>query len=91
MSRLHKKLNRRQWEFARRAALDRDNWRCTECGKAGRIAVDHIQALAHGGDPYALANLQSLCMAHHALKTTAEFRKPDPERERWRAYNASML
>jgi 5-methylcytosine-specific restriction endonuclease McrA len=34
--------------------------------------VDHIVALADGGDPWSTANLQGLCHRHHAAKTGRE-------------------
>ena len=58
-------INRRRWADVRRAALDRDNWRCRECGKAGRLEVHHVQALEHGGEPYELSNTRTLCREHH--------------------------
>ena len=43
MSLLHKRLvRRRPWASCRGGRLlDRDNWRCTNCGKAGRLEVHH--------------------------------------------------
>ena len=51
-----------RWKRARRAALERDGYRCRKCGRAaGRFEVDHVVPLEAGGAPYALDNLQSLC------------------------------
>ena len=61
-----------RWKRARRAALDRDNWRCRSCGKAGRLEVDHVVQLAAGGAPFDLDNLQALCKPCHLVKTTIE-------------------
>ena len=61
MSHLHVPLNARRWTAVRRAAFERDGWRCVECGKAGRLEADHIVPLKRGGDPWDPANLQSLC------------------------------
>ena len=84
MSRFHLHIDRRAWARARRAALDRDNWRCCQCGRAGRLEVDHIRPLARGGDPLDLDNLQSLCKSCHFAKTRAE--NDGPIRARFRAF-----
>lgn len=34
--------------------------------------TDHIVPLAEGGQPYDWANYQSLCTAHHQVKTTQD-------------------
>ena len=65
MSRHHIRLNGHRWEAVRRAVFERDGWRCVECGRAGRLEVDHVQPLHKGGDPWALDNLQSLCRRCH--------------------------
>ena len=74
MSRHHRALDGRRWPAARRAALDRDGWRCTACGRAGRLEVHHRTPLDAGGDPYALDNLETLCrrchLASHARPVT---------------------
>ena len=58
MSRRHRTLNGRRWVAVRRQVLDRDGWRCQQCGRAGKVEVDHIEALEDGGDPWAPDNLQ---------------------------------
>ena len=90
-SRLHAELDRRQWAHVRRQVLDRDGWRCRACGCFGNEA-DHVRPLHKGGDPYALANLQTLCRACHIEKTREEReRPPDPERDAWRAFVATRF
>ena len=46
---------------------------CRLCKAQGRrtpaTEVDHIAAVAHGGDPWDLGNLQAACRACHAAKT----------------------
>ena len=63
--------------------LDRDGWRCVQCGKAGRLEVDHIKPLHEGGASFALDNLQALCRNHHLRKTWGD--RSTLEQRRWRA------
>ncbi|MDE0475336.1 MAG: HNH endonuclease [Gammaproteobacteria bacterium] len=44
--------------------LDRDGWRCTRCGRAGKLEVDHIRPLHRGGSD-SLDNLRALCRTCH--------------------------
>ena len=67
-------------------ALDRDGWRCTKCGKRGRLEVDHKTRMGDGGAAYDLGNLQTLCRPCHFAKTFAENGgNVDPERDAWKA------
>ena len=86
MSREHRALDRRRWARVRRAVFRRDRYRCRKCGKAGRLECDHLVPLRAGGDPWDMANLESLCRTCHIAKTAAENRRPDPERDRWREF-----
>ena len=83
-------INRRKWARARKAALDRDGWRCVKCGRAGRMDVDHIRPLRLGGAPFAPQNLQTLCRGGcHRDKTAAEngYRVVDhTDIDDWQAY-----
>ena len=87
MSQHHQRLNRRRWQHARRAALERDGYRCTnaECGgRAGKMEVHHVAPLYEGGLPYDLGNLRSLCRnchLEHAIPI---------ERLEWRRYIANL-
>ena len=76
------RLNRRQWAAARFAALERDGWACVQCGKKGRLEVDHIKGLEQGGQPFTLGNLQTLCSEHHWIKTWGD--RSTLEQRRWR-------
>ena len=62
---------RREWGRLRLFVLDRDGWRCQDCGKAGRLECDHVRPLHLGGDN-SPENLQALCIACHLVKTRAE-------------------
>ena len=61
-------MPRRLWAVVRRKALDRDGWRCGDCGKAGRLEVHHIQPLEAGGSEFELSNLLTLCIDCHILR-----------------------
>ena len=64
--------NTSRWHRLRLAKL-RANPLCEHCIKPTMAAqVDHIQAIAKGGDPWAWDNLQSLCVSCHSRKTNAE-------------------
>ena len=66
MSRWHWSLDRKRWSLVRREALDRDGWRCTTCGAAGRLEVHHRTSIRDApGKAYALANLRTLCRPCH--------------------------
>ena len=82
MSRQHRRLPWRALARARRAALDRDGWRCRRCGYPAGLEAHHVRPLAEGGAPYALANLETLCTGCHV----AAHPHGDPERRAWRAY-----
>ena len=79
-----------RWKRLRRVALDRDGWRCRQCGKAGRLEVDHIQPMHKGGAFWDLDNLQSLCVSCHIAETARENSRRrvalmTPERQAWRS------
>lgn len=61
MARRHRGLNKRRWAAVRVVVLKRDGWKCCECGKYGRMEIDHRVSLEHGGAAYDLSNLQALC------------------------------
>lgn len=66
--------------------LERDGWRCTRCGKAGRLEVDHITPLAADPDQdaYDPAGCQALCRSCHIAKTGGENRRQLTDAEqRW--------
>lgn len=41
---------------------------CVKCGSTEDLTVDHIIPLQHGGEPYAISNLQVLCRADQNRK-----------------------
>jgi len=56
----------KDWGRVRRAVLDRDGWRCRECGRAARLEVHHKRPLKDGGSN-ALDNLATLCVRCHKI------------------------
>ena len=65
MSRNHVHLDPKRWARVRRQAFERDGYRCTVCGKAGRLEAHHEPPLRAGADPYDLGAIRSLCRACH--------------------------
>ena len=81
MSRQHRKLDARRWARVRRAAFARDGYRCTACGRAGRLEAHHEPPLRAGADPYDLDGIRTLCRGCHI-----ERHRPDdmtPGRAEW--------
>ena len=82
----------KRWARIRREILERDGYRCRQCGRAGRLEVDHIEPMARGGSDTDSDNLQSLCRECHISKTARENRKPQPpEVEAWHALVSEKL
>ena len=93
MSRHHSHLHPGRWAAVRRAVFKRDNFRCVECGRAGRLECDHISPLQRepGQDPYDLNGLQTLCRNCHIQKTRRENqRQLTPAEAAWRALVAEL-
>ena len=89
MSDNHQRLHRGRWAATRRGVLDRDGWRCQKCGKAGRLEVHHIEALADGGEPYAEDNLIALCRPCH-FEAGRAARPVRPEAAAWQDLVAEL-
>ena len=94
MSRRHVKLDAGRWAATRRAVFERDGWRCTSCGRAGRLECDHIVPLhvdPHQ-EPFDPKGCQTLCRCCHIEKTRWENRRPlTPEEQAWRDMVAEMM
>ncbi len=65
----------RPWRRKRERILQRDNYLCQPCMRAGRVQpaseVDHIVGLAAGGTDDD-SNLEAICRACHKVKTAQE-------------------
>jgi RNA-directed DNA polymerase len=53
------------WDEARHQALERDGYRCTECGSTHSLEVHHLQP-QHAKGTHAMRNLLTLCQECHA-------------------------
>ena len=71
--------NSPRWRAVRREVLERDQYRCQECGRPGRLEVHHRVRLADGGDAFSLDALITLCRPCHFAHIPV-----DPERRAWR-------
>ena len=94
MSRRHRQIAGARWEATRRAVFERDGWRCTSCGRVGRLECDHVTPLEREPeqDPFDMNGLQTLCRSCHLAKTASENRKPEtPGMSAWRALVNDML
>ena len=80
MSRNHRRLTGARWQRLRRAAFDRDAWRCTRCESPLGLEAHHDPPLHTGADPWSLAGVRTLCASCHidAHRTIR-----DPERAKW--------
>ena len=80
-SRFHARLDLRRWQATRRAAFERDSWRCTRCRRSGRLEGHHVERLEDDGDPYDVDNVRTVCRScqirEHRPKMT-------PSEEAWR-------
>ena len=76
-----------RWKALRMQALERDDWRCVQCGTRHRLEIDHIEPVRDRPDlAYSLSNLQTLCGSCHSRKTRIEIGlgRPEPKREAWK-------
>ena len=85
-------VNPRRWRALRRRIVNSDGWRCVQCGKAGRLEVDHVVPIQAGGDWWEPENLQTLCRTCHFAKTARENANPEsPERAEWLALQRDAM
>ena len=70
-----------------RAAKARDGWRCTACGRPGKLEAHHEVPLSDGGAD-SLDNLATLCRGCHL----AVHRRPlGPREAAWRSLVEELL
>jgi 5-methylcytosine-specific restriction enzyme A len=74
-----------RWQRARKRQLAREPL-CRACEAEGHATaasdVDHVEPISTGGAVWSASNLQSLCKAHHSIKTN----QYDLKGRDWRAY-----
>lgn len=88
-----KVYGRQRWKRVRRAVLDRDGWRCSACGRAGRLEVHHVKRVSEepdGAGWYDPDNLRVLCRSCHFAQHRPEKREAgrahmSADRQEWRA------
>ena len=76
-----------RWKALRMQALERDDWRCVQCGERRGLEVDHVQPVRDRPElSYVLGNLQCLCGRCHSRKTRIEVGHValSPARQAWR-------
>jgi 5-methylcytosine-specific restriction endonuclease McrA len=63
----------RRWRILRAAILERDNWRCTDCGAGGRLEVHHeLRVKDHPEAAFDPDTLRALCPSCHTKITRIE-------------------
>ena len=88
---LRRYLRTHRWRALRKQALERDGWRCTACGRAGRLEVHHVQPTSQGGAVWELGNLRTLCRPCHFQGHAADRKRQRlammrPARRAWREF-----
>lgn len=67
---------RSKWARTREAVFAQKGRLCLTCLANGRneiaTQVDHIVPIEEGGEPWAIANLQPICLTCHSRKTRSE-------------------
>jgi 5-methylcytosine-specific restriction endonuclease McrA len=61
------KLSVEEYTLLRRRVLERDGWRCQNCGSAKDLQAHHLSKRSKLGDD-ALDNLITLCVACHQMQ-----------------------
>ena len=94
MSRNHTRLHAQRWAAVRRFVFERDQYRCVECGKAGRLECDHVTPLKREPmqNAFDVNGLQTLCRECHIQKTASENRRElTPGERAWRELVNELL
>ena len=79
MSKNHTRLDWRRWQQTRKAAFERDGYRCTRCSRPGRLEAHHDPPLQDGANPYDLDGIRTLCRRCHIR----EHNPITPDEEAW--------
>ncbi len=70
----------RAYQRLRRRILDSHGWRCSACGRAGRLELHHVVPWSAGG-PDTPENLTPLCRPCHFAEHGV---KRGPDRREWK-------
>jgi len=62
-------MGRLQYRLWRESVFERDNWKCVQCGRGGKVCADHIKAYSQYPElRYEVSNGRTLCLSCH-IKT----------------------
>ena len=61
------RLEREAYDRLRDAVLERDGWRCQDCGRRSNLEVHHLRQRSQQGEDTA-ENLITLCAACHGQR-----------------------
>ena len=78
-----------RWQRLRLIILKRDEYKCVQCGSAGRLEIDHIKSVRIAPElSFEPNNLQALCASCHSHKTLVErgYKPATPERKQWNRF-----
>ena len=88
MSMHHRRVPWSIWDrFRRLKVFKRDKWRCTRCGKAGRLEAHHVIPLHEGGEYLDPSNIVTMCRTCHVRHHR---RQPTPDQIEWMKYIADL-
>lgn len=81
-----RRIGSRESDRLRRKVLARDKYRCTKCGRPGRLEAHHKIPVERGG-LHEMGNLVTLCVdCHLAAHREDRLARMSPERRAWHEY-----
>lgn len=85
-------LRRKEWQAVRHAVLERDGWKCRQCGARKRLEVHHTKPVRDFPElAFVQAHCVTLCTTCHTAETNKELgHVPDPKRQAWRVAVAEL-
>lgn len=88
-SRFHAALDGRRLQLARLRCFQAAGWRCSRCGKAGRLECHHRVRLEDGGAEYDQGNLEAVCHTCHIDEHRDD--RVAPDRIAWRKFMRELM
>ena len=67
------------WKRKRLEIFERDGWRCSECGKAGRLECHHVEKITSARLWFDNDNLATICRGCHIEKSRQEKKEREKE------------